>query len=83
MALKRIDHRKMGEPLPDSHPLSKGALIGFGGLRSQAAASKSKLSLEEDEQRAFEQRQYGQKHGKPTAPLKDSQDSEAQDTPKK
>ncbi len=34
-----------GEPLPDDHPLKKGALIVFGGLREQAAAQKSHHEL--------------------------------------
>ena len=58
MALKRIDHRKMGEPLPDSHPLSKGALITFAPQQPAMSAAD-----EADECRAFEQMNYGRKHG--------------------
>jgi len=73
--MKWIDHTKAtgtGEPLPDSHPLSKGALIGFrrslaDELREEAAASLRairRINVEEaDERRAFEQMNYGRQHG--------------------
>jgi len=48
MALTWNDRTKAtgtGEPIPADHPLRKGALIVFGGLRSQAAAQKSHHEL--------------------------------------
>jgi len=49
MALKITDRRKTGEPLPDSHPLKKGALIccGNNGLKQQAAFWHYKRKVED------------------------------------
>ena len=51
MALKWIDHTKTGEPLPDSHPLSKGSMIMFGGglvrqLHAQKASHELRIAEE-------------------------------------
>jgi len=45
MALKRTDDRGTDNPLPDWHPLRKGALIVFGGQREQAAAQQTHHEL--------------------------------------
>jgi len=47
MALNWTDRRGTNEPLPDDHPLKKGALICFGGQRAQAAAQNEHHELED------------------------------------